>query len=115
MRVNRRRREESGRRSNVEGSGTRGQKTAPTMRCVRRATQGKTLEGDMHMRKESFARLAGAMLFLMLMHSSADTLWAAEKKYPSRPVEIVCGYPPGGAMDLTARIWGKYLEKRLGV
>jgi tripartite-type tricarboxylate transporter receptor subunit TctC len=57
----------------------------------------------------------GTALLLTLVHVFTSSVWAAEKKYPSRPVDIVCGYPPGGAMDLTMRIWGKHLEKRLGV
>jgi tripartite-type tricarboxylate transporter receptor subunit TctC len=57
-----------------------------------------------------------AVVFLMIMvHSSTEMASAAERKYPSKPIEIVCGYPPGGAMDLTMRLWAKYLEKRLGV
>jgi tripartite-type tricarboxylate transporter receptor subunit TctC len=69
----------------------------------------------MNMRKETVASLAGITLLLTLALCLASVSSAAEKKYPSRPIEIVCGYPPGGAMDLTMRIWGKYLEKRLGV
>ena len=37
------------------------------------------------------------------------TTFAAE--YPSRPVRIVVGYPPGGPTDLIARIIGQELEK----
>jgi tripartite-type tricarboxylate transporter receptor subunit TctC len=40
--------------------------------------------------------------------------WAADK-YPSRPIQITCGFPAGGASDFTNRIWAKYLEKYLGV
>jgi tripartite-type tricarboxylate transporter receptor subunit TctC len=67
------------------------------------------------MRKKTGCGIAGVALLVALAFASANTSWAAEKKYPSRPVEIVCGYPPGGAMDMTMRIWAKHLEKRLGV
>lgn len=67
------------------------------------------------MGKKLVGSLLGITLLLTLVHISSNNSWAAEKKYPSRPVEIVSGYPPGGAMDLTMRIWGKYLEKYLGV
>jgi tripartite-type tricarboxylate transporter receptor subunit TctC len=40
---------------------------------------------------------------------------AAEKKYPTRPITLACAFPPGGAGDIMNRMWGKYLEKELGV
>ncbi|OPY66976.1 MAG: Tripartite tricarboxylate transporter family receptor [Syntrophorhabdus sp. PtaU1.Bin050] len=39
----------------------------------------------------------------------------AAEKYPTRPIEIVCAFQPGGAADMTNRVWAKYLEKYLGV
>ena len=32
--------------------------------------------------------------------------------YPSRPVRLIVGFPPGGAADLTARLMGQWLSKR---
>ena len=34
--------------------------------------------------------------------------------YPSRPVHLIIGYPPGGSADLTARLFGQWLSQRLG-
>lgn len=34
--------------------------------------------------------------------------------YPDRPVSLVVGYPAGGSVDLTARLFGEELAKRLG-
>lgn len=38
----------------------------------------------------------------------------AEDKYPSRAMEIVCSFKPGGAADVSNRLIAKYLEKYLG-
>src|ERR1700750_606464 len=34
--------------------------------------------------------------------------------YPTRPVHFIVGYPPGGATDILARIFGNYLSEKLG-
>jgi tripartite-type tricarboxylate transporter receptor subunit TctC len=34
--------------------------------------------------------------------------------YPTRPVHFIVGYPPGGATDILARIFGAYLSEKLG-
>ena len=34
--------------------------------------------------------------------------------YPSRPVHIIVGFPPGGMTDTTARLMGQWLSERLG-
>jgi tripartite-type tricarboxylate transporter receptor subunit TctC len=39
---------------------------------------------------------------------------ALAQAYPSRPVRIVAGYPPGGAVDFHARLIGQVLSERLG-
>jgi len=39
----------------------------------------------------------------------------AQEKYPTRPIEIVTTFPPGGISEMTVRTWAKYMEKILGV
>ena len=38
--------------------------------------------------------------------------WA--QAYPTRPVRLIIGYPPGGSADITARLTGQWLSERLG-
>ena len=40
---------------------------------------------------------------------------AQEASYPSKPITIVVGYPPGGSTDLTGRVVATELGNRLGV
>ena len=40
---------------------------------------------------------------------------AQEVSYPSKPITIVVGYPPGGSTDLTGRVVATELGNRLGV
>ena len=39
---------------------------------------------------------------------------ARAQTYPTRPVRIVCGYPPGGVVDIYARLISQWLSERLG-
>jgi len=39
---------------------------------------------------------------------------AIAQVYPSRPVRLVVGVPPGGGNDITARLIGQWLSERLG-
>jgi hypothetical protein len=39
---------------------------------------------------------------------------AKAQAYPTRPVRIIVGFPPGGATDIMARLIGQWLSDRLG-
>jgi tripartite-type tricarboxylate transporter receptor subunit TctC len=39
---------------------------------------------------------------------------AQAQTYPARPVRLIAGFPPGGALDLFARLIGQWLSERLG-
>jgi tripartite-type tricarboxylate transporter receptor subunit TctC len=39
---------------------------------------------------------------------------AKAQTYPARPVRVIAGFPPGGAVDMVARLMGQWLSERLG-
>jgi tripartite-type tricarboxylate transporter receptor subunit TctC len=44
--------------------------------------------------------------------SHPDSGWT--QTWPSKPIKIVCAYPPGALTDSFARIYGEYLSQKLG-
>jgi tripartite-type tricarboxylate transporter receptor subunit TctC len=63
----------------------------------------------MNFPRRRFLRLATAAIAL-----PAVSRLAAAQSYPTRPVRIVSGYPPGGINDIYARLIGQWLSERLG-
>lgn len=59
--------------------------------------------------RRDFLSLAGAAAVL-----PASTCLGAEEDYPSRPINLIVGFPPGGVADLYARLVGQSLSTRLG-
>ncbi len=63
----------------------------------------------MRLPRRRFLRLAaGAAAFPVVPRR------ATAQNYPSRPVRIIVPVPPGGALDILARLIGQWLSERLG-
>lgn len=56
--------------------------------------------------------VAGTLSTLMLLGVSAHTVYA-QTTYPDRPINIVVGYPAGGSVDLTGRVFAETLAKKI--
>jgi tripartite-type tricarboxylate transporter receptor subunit TctC len=58
--------------------------------------------------------LCSLMVSFILIGSAASISFAAEKKYPSRPIDIYSPFSPGGPVDTVNRLVAKKLETHLG-
>lgn len=43
----------------------------------------------------------------------ANSTSSKAQDWPSKPIKIICGYPPGGSVDAFARAYGEHLASRL--
>jgi len=50
----------------------------------------------------------------MLMGASMQAAWAQPAKYPDRAIRLIAPFPPGGSVDVNARILAPLLSKSLG-
>src|SRR5260221_11837091 len=63
--------------------------------------------------REDAMKRFGLALALLCLAASGVTA-SAQDKYPSRPVKGVVPYAPGGASDITARLFGEQMRQSLG-
>ena len=63
----------------------------------------------MDLRRRTVLRLAAGAAALPSLSRLASAL-----DYPTRPVHIVIGFPPGQSADISARLLGQWLSERLG-
>jgi len=63
----------------------------------------------MKLPRRSFLRLTAGAAVLPLVPRTATA-----QSYPTRPVRLLVGFPPGGGVDITARLAGQWLSERLG-
>lgn len=59
--------------------------------------------------RRQFLQLLGGALAL-----PTTSRFATAQAYPTRPVRLIIGYPPGGSADMTARLISQWLSERLG-
>ena len=62
----------------------------------------------MKLPRRHFLHLAAGVAFPAL----SRVAWA--QTYPTQPLRLILGYPPGGSADITARLTGQWLSERLG-
>lgn len=67
------------------------------------------------MKKRIFKGLLCVSVFFAIVCATFNSSWSAETKYPSRNIDMIISFPPGGPIDLQTRTLAKYLEKELGV
>src|SRR5262245_56066843 len=63
----------------------------------------------MKLPRRNFLHLAAAAAALPAVSRSARA-----QAYPTRPVRLIVGWPPGGGADTVSRIVGQWLSERLG-
>jgi tripartite-type tricarboxylate transporter receptor subunit TctC len=63
----------------------------------------------MTLSRRQFVLLGPSVAALSIVGRQAEA-----QSYPSRPVRIIVGFPPGGVGDILARLIGQWLSERLG-
>ncbi|WP_066337971.1 Bug family tripartite tricarboxylate transporter substrate binding protein [Azohydromonas lata] len=64
------------------------------------------------MKKPTF--LLHATVAAAALAAPLGVAWAADATYPTKPIQLVIPFPPGGATDVAGRLLAKALEAKLG-
>jgi tripartite-type tricarboxylate transporter receptor subunit TctC len=59
-----------------------------------------------------FSIIRTTLALALIVAASATA--ATAQTYPNRPIRLLLGFPPGGAVDIIARLYGQALSVRLG-
>ena len=59
-------------------------------------------------------KFAVVLIMVMLVLGSISAGPAQSKEFPSKPIELICVYTPGGTMDLWSRLVADIAQKNLG-
>jgi len=65
----------------------------------------------MTLRRRQFLRLAASAIAVT---SAALARPALAQSYPNRPIKLIVGFPPGGQVDIIARVTAQWLSQQLG-
>jgi tripartite-type tricarboxylate transporter receptor subunit TctC len=68
-----------------------------------------SVEDDVKLLRRTFLQMAAGAIVL-----PAASRIAVAQTYPTRPVRLIVGFPPGSGTDITARLMGQWLSERLG-
>ena len=62
----------------------------------------------------ALAQVSPSRPITMIASAPALPPLASALDYPTRPVRVIVGFPPGGGVDIAARLMGQWLSERLG-
>src|SRR5204863_4193448 len=78
--------------------------------CLQRRAGRRALRRSVPQGRLPVIRRRGLLAAALALPAAAR----AEGKYPERPIKIIVPFPPGGGVDLTARLLMEPLSKELG-